>query len=141
MGYTHHDLRGGGGVVGVPWWLHSNQRLETGSGYYDLLLEILPILLIYCYAFTSINVIIITLTMTWVEAGVLLGSPDSLPQEHLTGWPLMSLLCMETMACVALSLVANLFRNDIKQNLLRIKDIKVRFVFNIQSVILVSLFY
>ena len=36
-------------------------RLETGSSYYDLLLEILPILLMYCYAFISINIIIITI--------------------------------------------------------------------------------
>lgn len=40
--------------------------------------------------------------------GALFGSPDSFPQEHLTGWPPMSVLWTATMACVADSLVANL---------------------------------
>jgi len=46
--------------------------------------------------------------LTCPAACVLLGSPDSLPHEHLTGCPLMSVLCTATMAWVADSLVANL---------------------------------
>lgn len=46
--------------------------------------------------------------MTWVVTGVLFGSPDSLPHEHLTGWPLISLLWTDTMAWVADSFVENL---------------------------------
>lgn len=40
----------------------------------------------------------------------LLGSPASLPQEHLTVWPFTSVLWVATIACVAASFVANLKR-------------------------------
>ena len=48
----------------LAYQLHSYQRLETGCGYIAYLLEILPVLLIYCHAFTSINVIIIIILKT-----------------------------------------------------------------------------
>ena len=49
--------------------------------------------------------------LTWLLAGKLLGSPDSFPHEHLTVWPLTSVLCTATMACAADSLVENLIRS------------------------------
>lgn len=53
----------------------------------------------------------------WLKAwlaieGALLGSPLSLPHEHLTGWELISELCVPTIACVAASLVENLNKKN-----------------------------
>ena len=47
---------------------------------------------------------------TWLLAGRLLGSPDSLPHEHFTVCPFTSLLWIATMAWAADSLVENLQR-------------------------------
>ena len=51
--------------------------------------------------------------LTWLLADRLLGSPDSLPHEHLTVWPLTSVLWTATIACAADSLVENLIRKRI----------------------------
>ena len=51
-------------------------------------------------------------TFTCPVCWALLGSPLSLPQLHFTVWPLMSVLCTATIACVADSLVENLKYNQ-----------------------------
>lgn len=51
-------------------------------------------------------------TFTCPVCWALFGSPLSLPQLHFTVWPLMSVLCTATIACVADSLVENLKYNQ-----------------------------
>ena len=58
-------------------------------------------------------------SLTWLFAERLLGSPDSLPQEHLTVCPLTSVLCTATMACAADSFVENLEQNKQTEEWLR----------------------
>lgn len=55
--------------------------------------------------------LIYMILQTWLLAGRLLGSPDSLPHEHFTVCPFTSLLWIATMAWAADSLVENLKKN------------------------------
>ena len=50
----------------------------------------------------------LTCIATWALVWMLLGSPLSLPQLHLTVCPATSVLCVATIACAADSFVENL---------------------------------
>ena len=57
---------------------------------------------------TSYFLLLLTCIATWALVWMLLGSPLSFPQLHLTVWPATSVLWVATMAWAADSLVANL---------------------------------